>query len=511
MRTVLRRGVALGASLLAVASPGADAQMSAAAEGGSSRTLSIVPTLSVNEILTDNSRLSSSNKRSELVTTVQPGIRMESIGGRVRGFVDYSLSGVAYARDSSKSELQNALNANLKVEAIENWIFVDASGNISQQLISPLGTRSTDSSLINNNQTEVRTFSLSPYIHGQLGTLADYEGRYAQTWTRNNTNEDANNTTSLVSLRLNGNSGLRYVSWSVDASHQVYDYSSGSRTQDDRVRGVLYIGFGPELRFSLIQGRESNNIISEQKQSHSTTGFGVDWQPSERTRVSAQSEQRFFGHSHAVSLEYRTPRSIWRYSDTNDISTGFGQPNGSRRGTAYDLYFAQLASQQPDPVLRAALVDEYLRARGILPTQVSDGSLTAGITRQRRQELSFALVGIRDSVTLTASRSQGRRIGSAVSGSVPDDFANDVTQRGVSATLAHRLTASAALNLVGSIDRISGVTTSPSTSLRSFTLFWSDQLGMRSSVSLGARRSEFSSPSAPYTENALTASLGVRF
>jgi uncharacterized protein (PEP-CTERM system associated) len=366
----------VGASVVAVAAASAHAQSTVGSEGSGGRGFSITPTLYISETLTNNVLLSSNDRRSDLVSQVTPGIRINSTGGRFRGFLDYSLTGIAYARNSYGNEFQNALNSAFSVEAIEKWAFVDVTANISQQVISAYGTRSVDSTPINGNRTEVRTFSVSPYVTGRLAGLADYEARLSLDATRNSTTETADSNRSLAWLRVTGDSDGRRVSWSADASHQAYDYTVGRRTEDDRIRGVLYFPVNPQLRLSLIAGIESSNMSTLDKETVSTPGAGIDWSPTERTRLSGQYEKRFFGSSHSLIFEHRTPRTAWKLRDVEDIVTNFGQPVAGQAGTAYNLFFTQFASVQPDPVLRGALVDEFLRVRGIAPTQqLFSGSL----------------------------------------------------------------------------------------------------------------------------------------
>ena len=147
------------------------------------RALSIVPTLSIDETFTNNARLSSSDRRSDLITRVAPGVRITSTGGRVRGFLSYDLGVVHYANDSAPRELQNSLNAALSVEAIQNRAYVDIMAAVGQASISAFGTQSSDPGLVNSNQTEVRSWSVSPYLRGQLSDLAVYEARLTQTAT----------------------------------------------------------------------------------------------------------------------------------------------------------------------------------------------------------------------------------------------------------------------------------------------------------------------------------------
>src|SRR4051794_31540254 len=124
MHRLACRRAALGAGLAALAAA-ANAQvgavdteltnpnwLAAAVQGaGATRKISVVPSLSINERLTDNSRLVTNSKEWDLVSQVSPGIRIQSNGGRVRGFLDYVLTGVGYARNTASNEFQNSLNA----------------------------------------------------------------------------------------------------------------------------------------------------------------------------------------------------------------------------------------------------------------------------------------------------------------------------------------------------------------------------------------------------------------
>ncbi|MDE2629107.1 MAG: TIGR03016 family PEP-CTERM system-associated outer membrane protein [Burkholderiales bacterium] len=512
MRPIVRCGIGMSAGALALAATGLRAQTAEPPDGTSGRAFAVVPSLSITETLTDNARLVGVGRQSDLITQVTPSIRISSTGGRVKGFLNYALNGLAYARHSQASNFQNSLNALANVEAIENWAFLDASANISQQSISAFGTQSTDSSVGNANRTEVRTYNISPYVRGRLAGLASYEARLTHTGTSNSTTAASNSSSDEAKLRLAGDSPLRVLSWSADATRQVIDYTIGRRTEDDSVRGELHFAVDPQLQLTLIDGRESNDYVSLDKQSHNTPGWALDWKPTERTRISAQREQRFFGNSHSYLFEHRTPRTVWRYSNTRDIATGFGQPTAGSLGTAYDLFFAQFASQQPDPALRATLVNNFLLANGIAPTaQLFGGSLTSAVMLQRRQDLSFAMLGVRDTVTFTASQSDARRLDSVVS--VTDDFSNgnNVRQRGYGVNLAHRLTPMSALNLIASMDRTSGSTAAQTTTLRSISLAWSGRLGPRSSGSVSARHSVFDSATTPYKETAVTAALSLQF
>lgn len=495
-----------------LASAGAWAQSAQAPDAIVGRTLTIVPTFELTETLTDNSRLVSRGRQTDLITQISPGIRINSTGGRFKGFLDYTLTGLAYARDSGSNDIQNSLNARFNLEAVENWAFLDTSASISQQAISAYGTRSADSSAINANRTEVRSLNVSPYVKGHLADLAEYEARFTQSWSRSSESAASDYANSVAAIRVAGDSALRLLSWSADVTQQVIDYSEGRRTEDDRLRAILLIAVDPRLRLSLMGGRESNNYVSVDKEGRSTTGWGIEWTPTERTRFSAQRERRFFGSSHAYAFEHRMPRSVWAFSDTRDITTGLGQIAPGSLGTAYDLLFTQFASLQPDPTLRAKLVSDFLQTNGIQPSaQVFTASQASAATLQRQQALSFVLLGIRDTVTFTASRIEARRLDTV--SVVADDFANgnQVRQHGFSVGVAHRLTPLSALNFVAALDRTSGTTTAQASRLRSIVLGWTGRLGPRSTAALSARHSRFDGTSEPYSESAIVAAINLQF
>jgi uncharacterized protein (PEP-CTERM system associated) len=497
--------------LISIAAAAAHAQAVTDAPVAAGRTLEIVPTISLSETLTDNSRLSSTNRQADLITVVAPGLHVSSSGGRIKGFLDYSLQGLIYARHSANNEVQNSLNAAATAEAIEDWAFVDVRANVSQQAISAFGTQSADPHLVNDNRTEVATYLVSPYVHGRLSDIAAYDARLTYSSTRSNASEASDVTTSESSIRLAGPGTASKLGWAADASHQVFRFSEGRRNENDRLRLQLNWAIDPQLRAYVTGGREANNFVSFDKKSYTTRGGGIDWFPSERTSVSASAERRFFGNSHTFIFGHRTPRTVWSYVDSRDVSTGFGRPTLGSQGTIYDLLFIQFASLQPDPVLRAQLVNNFLQANNIPPTALlPSGSLVSAATLERRQELSFAILALRDTFTWAASQGEARRLDTLAA--VNDDFANAnlVTQRGLSFTWAHRLTPQSSLNLFTSVARTSGTVASPSTTLSTLNVTWTQRIGPRSAVTLGARHQTFKSPSAPYNESALTANLTYR-
>nr|WP_259372699.1 TIGR03016 family PEP-CTERM system-associated outer membrane protein [Schlegelella koreensis] len=483
------------------------AGVSAPASSGTTpnvRALTITPSISVTETLTDNVRLTERNRRADAITQISPGITVSSGIGRIRGNLDYRLSGIFYARDGSSNNVQQSLSAAGNAEVIDNFAFVDASANISQQSRSAFGTRTVDPALDGGDQTEVRNYNLSPYVRGRLANLANYEARLGYSLTDTST-KNADVSTTSGSLSVVGDRGPGLFNWSADASRQAYKYEVGGRTVNDRARGTLFINATDQLRLSLIGGREAIDYPNQPRDAATTYGYGFDWRPNERTNLSGQREKRVFGDSHSLVFQYRTARTTWRFSDTKDVSTGFNQaPVGSGQpGATYEVLFQQFAAIEPDPVRRDILVRQYLLQLGV----------PAGfLTLQRRQELAVSYQAVRQTYTLTASQSKVQQLDRNAQVNPITDFSNPVRLRGLSANVSHRLTPQSNLDFRASIDqsRESGGQ-SRSTDLRALSLTWSGQLGGRTSYSLGARHVWYDGDNSGYRESAIYGTLTRSF
>lgn len=501
------------AGLLVMASAGAYGQDSVS-DAGLGRLASIVPYVSISETLTDNVRLTNTGQQAEQITEISAGVRINIDGAMLKTFLDYSLSHVIYAQNSStdRSQYQNGLNTFGTLEAVDNWAFVDFSGSISQQAVSAFGTPSIDNTSINANRAEVSSYRISPYVRGRLGNLTSYEARYSRAVTGSDAQASSGVANSEGLVKIKGDSAFRNLGWSADASRQRVDYSEGRPTEVDRVSLGLSYTITPQLRIFANGGREANNYTSVDKQSYDGSGFGVDWSPSEMTRLSASRDHRSFGNAHNLSFEHRTARTGWRFTDSKNVSVTPGQATAGTFGTMYDLLYSQFASFEPDATARAQLVDAYLQANGMSPNVVAiNGFLTSAVSLQRRQDLSFTLLGVRDTLTFIASRSEGTRLDTVSAG--VDDFSSSavVRQRGFSVSYAHRLAPDYSLGVLVSQQNTSGESSLQDTTFRFFNISIAGKVGRRATASAGVRHAVSSSTTVPYVENAITCKLNVQF
>ena len=480
----------------------------------------ITPSIAVTETASDNVTLSSTRPKSDLTTDINPGIRIEGTGGRSKLRLNYQLHNLFYANDSTRNRTQNSLSALGTLEAVEDWFFIDATGNISQQSISAFGgaTSSDVNTNDNDNTTETSTYSISPSIRGVLGGFADYQLRYKLTTTGAKQGQAFDSDTEEWTGSLKGVTGLANLGWSLDASRQANDFGNGRSNEADLLRGVLTYQVDPQFRVSLIGGIEANDYLTLDKESHTTKGAGFEWAPTERTQIAASRERRFFGDSNRISFSHRTGTTAWKYSESKDATV---QANQTSAGlSAYDLLFSIYSALPPCSLLPpeqiAACANNLALNSGVpLNTPIAAGFLTSGITLQHRREMSFALLGSRNTVTFAASQSDSERLarGAGTGLFLGDDFenVNNIRQRTASINWSHKLTAIS--SLTGSLARMVSTGTGGTrleTTQNMFNVHFTTRLGPNTSAGLSARRIVVEG-TTNYTENALTGTLSHQF
>jgi len=506
-RIALRRTpAALGA---VVAVWGAGAVPASAQDAGQARSSSLAPTFAAEEAYVETRGRAVGENGGELITRLSPGLRLSSRSGRIQGSLDYAADLIYRSghEDTKGGEVQHALSAAFVAEAVPNRAFVEARATVSQQSISAFGQQSVDGLQDNPNRTEVASVSVSPYLRGNLGTLADYELRAdaGLTRTRHSTADSTNTGGSFVLKSARGGS---MFGWSLLATQQRVDFKETGTTDNARLNATVSVTPMPELRLSASAGRESvDEGNGTEKRTLNTNGVGLQWTPTARTNLSIDAEERYFGHSNRVAFSHRMPRSIWTYSLTRDATGGSAT---SRPVTLYQLLYEQAASQYPDPAVREQAVLDFLRTAGRDPNEIiGAGFVNSAISLQRRQDLSFAWLGLRTTFTVNAFTSDVRLLDSTAS---TDPAAGEaVRQHGYSATLTHRLTPVSSINFTGSRQMTFDTPTRAGNDLKSAGISLISQLGQRTSGQLGARYTVFNSPTDPYRESSLTGSLSLRF
>lgn len=467
------------------------------------------PRISVQHTVTNNSRLIH-NGSGDQITEVMPGFRLARDTARLKGFVDYTLRAVNYARDTSPDKIWHNLYARGTVEAVEDHVFVDVDGRAALQPISAFGPAG-GANTANTNLTQATSFSVSPYIKGDLTDGLSYEARYRMTDTRYDTAARSNVMVHDWLLQLEKRPLGQLMSWTVEAAQQNAEYTNGRNIDTTALRGRL--GYMPRsgLRLVAIGGAESTNQLSPIRETSSILGFGVDWRPSERTSVSFERVKRYFGESHNAVAQYRTGRTVWRYTDKKSVVNGLGDQFGSP-SPLYDLLDGFYMRTEPNAIRRMQLVQAEIERMGLpADMQVFQDFLTSSSKLQRLQNLSFAIFGQRSTLTVAVMRSDSRLLQGAFS--LGDDFSNDskIRQRGWNISASHRLTPSSGVTLSFGEMRNSGVDTGLETRTRPFIFSWTSLVARRTSVGLQLRRVLSDGNVSQYGESAIMGFITHRF
>ncbi|GAB3248756.1 porin family protein [Chitinimonas naiadis] len=469
------------------------------------------PRVTVGGTASDNATLSDTDKQSDWTTELSPGIRVKGSGGRLTLNFDYSLRALNYARHSKGNDVQHALNAFGTLEAWEKWLYVDASGVITRQAISAFGGTSSNTS-IDTNSTETASYRVAPYIRGNVGSLAEYRLRYERMATRSKSDQVSDIDSGNWSGNLKGLSQLASLGWALDANHQSTSYENGRHSVADRLRGSLIYQTSPQIKISLFGGREANDYASINKEYWTTWGAGAEWSPSPRTQLAVSRERRFFGDANSVSFTHRTALTSWKLSSSKDVTILPNQLNTVSLGSYYDLYFNLYQTIEPDPVKRAALVENFLRLNNI-PTNgtVLGGFLTSNVTLEQRHDASFAILGSRNTIVLTATQSRQSALQTGVG--VPDDFSKtqNIRQRGLGLNWAYRL--SPLSSVTASFSKVNSKGLSDpalETTQDIMQLIFTTQLSPKTRASISARHTATDGSTA-YSENAVTGFLSHEF
>ena len=486
--------------------------------GGGNGAGAIQPRIGISQSWTDNLRLSDHDKDAALITTVTPGISIVKNSGAIRGSLDYSLSGVTYLKTDYATQVQNSLSANAQAEIIPRTLFLDAQASIGQQNASAfglqaaptLGSQGSVSTLDNPNRRETGTLNVSPALRSQLGGIAsvDLRGNFSITEVRGSALGDSRSTGG--SMRVTQlNPGV--IGWYLQANTQQVRPKSALSNRYSSVTGGLTYKPNADWQFSGNAGKERNDYVSSSagQQNGLTGGLTAEWSPTPRTHVNGNWQRHGFGNSHGLSFEHRMRNSVWRLSDSRNVTVGNTGASGGVR-TNYDLFFLLYASVEPDPIKRDELVRNQLAALGLAPdAQAAVGFLSTGPSQLHTQLLGFTLQGVRSNITANISRSVTSRLGNNTNQGDLGSNAS-IEQRSYSLSGSYQLSPISGLTFTASRQETLGDSSARRTQLTSMMASWNGRLGSRISVQLGARHSRFEGATS-YAENAAFATLTQQF
>jgi uncharacterized protein (PEP-CTERM system associated) len=475
----------------------------------------LVPNVEVAQAYSNNVALVPRDvARSGWITEMSPGIRADLAGARVKGFLNYRLTETRYLTESRLNRTQHYLDSFANVEAVDNFLFVQAQAGISQQNRSPFGPAVTpDLSTPSANRVETTVYQIAPTLRGQLSDIASYRLRLSETNLRVDDASLPDTTTTEWAGTISNVSPSTRLGWAVDATELRLRNEAVGTLDDSRIRGSLVYAFDPQLHLSLIQGYESTDFAGPDRRGTSTPGVGVEWSPTERTRLAVIRERRFFGTGQNVVYSHRTPRTAWRLESTTDAVVLPAQLTARSATSIEALMFNLWSSAIPDPVARTQAVRRRLEETGIPQTSpLNSNFISLRPFLLRSDVASFAALGGIHTIGLLVIRREQRGFGVNLGGAA-SALEDDFRQKGFGANLARRLSAHTTLTLSAAALRTDSLTiASRQTEQLFYRASLATRLSPRTSAAVGVRQVNFdgATPLESYREQAIFASVLLR-
>ena len=478
------------------------------------QTVRVAPFVRLTETITDNVGLRNDREaKTDWITQISPGVSLEARGARVTGSLAMSLNANHYGNGSSADSSNLALNGTGKLMAWENRLYVDLTGSVSRMASSLFDPRPADS-VTGINQTQVSVFTVSPYFTTRFGSTGSVQLRYTMGITDAGSSAMSRNNSQTWSLDASDPRMTGFLGWGFNLTDRTSDSSGSSRQLKQQT--MRFTGMAramPDLMLRLIVGAESNNYRAS-NQNSSIYGFGADWTPTPRTRVSATVEDRFFGTGYTVAADHRSSQMAYRISYGKDASSTSSSMLSAM--TLYDLLMLQYSSRFPDAAEREAFVRQVIatqapgQADRIMAAQVV---LTDTTFLDERLQVGATYNGQRNSISLAAFMSDRESL-------VDRDYAvgNDIRAGsqlrsiGVIANVAHQLTTLTSLSASFSTSRSRNEgSVSQSAQSRALIASLSTKLAPKTSGMLSARRNQGTASGGDYTENAVFGNIVFQF
>ncbi|CAH1385694.1 TIGR03016 family PEP-CTERM system-associated outer membrane protein [Candidatus Nitrotoga sp. M5] len=481
----------------------------------------LTPQLRLVETYTDNVTLDTQgNEKSDFITQVNPGVSLTGDGPRLKVNINYIMQNLFYAKMSNRNRTAQQLNATANAELIKNFFFLDSTANISQRNISLLGPLPDTNENITGNRTNVKTYSISPYIRHNLSNFASTEARYTHNEISTGAAGQAGTQSDAILFSLTSGSSFREVGWGLNYNKRKLD-SRDRSIENERYTGNL--SYRISSKFSL------TGTSGYQKYSYtSTTGLsagsfwtaGFVWAPTARTNITANTGKAFFGTTYTLAASHRTRRSAWSLNYNQNITTTRDQffipPTTDTASFLNQLWTSNI----PDPLMRQQTVDTFIRDNG-LEASIFDpiNFFTNQFFLQKRLQASVALSGARNTLIfsifhmLREPQTAGDANDAALIGTNSIGLNGSIKQIGGNVSWNWKIGPRTTANVGGRFIRSSILATGREDDTKNFTVGLTRQIQPKLNGAVNLRHIERTSNQigSDYRENALIASLTMSF
>ena len=266
------------------------------------------PSVGAQATYTDNVNQSHSDPQDALILSVTPGFSLQSQGSRrIQAAVNYGLTGVARFSDDNSTDINHNLGATGKAELIDDFLFIDGSASISQELISLVGSPA-DATTNSANRATVGSYSISPYIQKRFGTFARAMIRYTLSGALFQDNAANDITSNSLNASLTSGTQFNDLSWGLNYSLRDATVQGGQDAKFERYGANLGYKLTSHIRAFGTVGYDKNDYVSASGAEISGRSWtaGLGWSPTRRTSVDASFGETYSGRTYGFNLSHRT-------------------------------------------------------------------------------------------------------------------------------------------------------------------------------------------------------------
>ncbi|HYD60382.1 MAG TPA: TIGR03016 family PEP-CTERM system-associated outer membrane protein [Noviherbaspirillum sp.] len=378
----------------------------------------LTPGVDLKETYTDNVTLATfGNERSDFVTEITPNLSLNATGARMRFSADYAMRNFFYGRSTKASNRHHHLNVMANAELVEDLFYLDGKASAAQQTISPFGPQTAGEGHLTNNQADVRTYSVSPYLRNRFGRSATAEVRYSRDAVSADTGGLSDSESDRVRISIQSGSDFRTLQWNVLYDDQKIHYDAADDVRTRQLSGSLRYALTSRFSLTATGGYEDNNYASiASKPEGDFWSLGAAWVPSERSSIAVSAGRRFFGNTLSVSAQHRTRMTVWSVGYQEEITTTRSQflvP--SAQDTAAFLN-GLWTSSIPDQAAREETVRRFIREANLPSTVIVPvNGFTNRVFLQKSAHASLAIQGVRNTLMTSVFRVEREPQSSATS------------------------------------------------------------------------------------------------
>lgn len=271
----------------------------AALAGSAAPTLAadwrLEPSVKVAATYSDNISLVSDAQEAtdEYVTQISPSLSITGSGNRVRLNSSYTLQNLFYAEHSENNRSRNQLHLTADAELLEDFLYLSAYGQVSQQLLTPDNGAVADNLNIGSGREDVVTSRIQPSIRRHLGRFAELDLSYAEGRVNYDGDTVPDGRTETTDFSLKQGPAAGKLDWLM-SYNQSRQWSGAELTSDtERSAAVLAYPLFNRLSLTVNGGREEGWIKSAQKfRSGSYWSAGLRWRPTPRLMLAAAQGDR---------------------------------------------------------------------------------------------------------------------------------------------------------------------------------------------------------------------------